>query len=229
MRISPIAIIALALAFVALVVAIGTEEEILPFMVMLAAAAALVAIATLFQYTRPSADVARVPIEDFSLWMDVGEPAAELRRLGPQEIDSAIQIAGADMGSLASNAELLSERLSLLVGKHGFDELTREKSHRHAYNLAADLRAVVKKLGLRESWSGEGIQQVLEGLEGCAAQADRIANKLYDFQREKPEIVRAYTEPLRRAAEKLSRDLRLVATNLGNYITRSAVTPQAGS
>jgi DNA-directed RNA polymerase subunit F len=224
MRISPFALAAFIAALAALTTAAVAGEGLLP-LALLSAAAALVAIAVLFQYSRPSSETPRVPIEDFSLWMDVGEPAIELRRLGSGNIDSAMKIVSADLGLLASNAGLLSQRLWMLVGRHGFDELTSEKAHRHAENLTSDLRAAIRKLEDRRTWDGEGIQQVLDVLEACASRADRIANKLYDFQREKPEIIRAYTEPLRRASEKLSRDLRLASANLSNYIKSISASP----
>lgn len=225
MRIPLFAIAALIAAFAALVISGGATGELLYPTIGTAAAAVLVAIATFYQYKKPPVEVARIPIENFSLWADVGEPAAGLRRLGGGDMESALRITSADFGSLASNAGLLSERLSILIGRHGFDELTRGKLHRSAYSLLDDIRSVTKKMGSGEGRSAEGVQRLLDSIEGCAAQADRIANKLYDFERGKPEIVRAYSEPLRRAAEKLSRDLRLANTNLRNYMKAATGTP----
>jgi len=131
------------------------------------------------------------------------------------------------LNSIASNAGLLSERLSILIGRHGFDELTQSKLHRNAYSLLEDIRSVVKKMMSSEGRSTEGIQRLLDSIEGCAAQADRIANKLYDLQRGRPEVIMAYTDPLRRAAEKLSRDLRLANANLRDYIKGATRTPAA--
>jgi hypothetical protein len=92
-----------------------------------------------------------------------------------------------------------------------------------------DLRSIVKKMGARENWSAEGVERLLGEIENCAARTDRIANKLFDLQREKPEIVRTYLEPLRRATEKLSRDLRLMSTNLNNYIKESVAAPSSAA
>ena len=231
MRIPLIATAALFAALVAfgalavLVISEGAGGELLYLTVGVAAAAVLVAIATFYQYERPPVEVSRIPIENFSLWADVGEPGAGLRRLGAGDMESALRITGADFGSLASNTGLLSERLSILMGRHGFDELTRSKLHRSAYSLLEDIRSIIKKMGSGEGRSTESVQKLFDSIEGCAAQADRIANKLYDFERGKPEIVRAYSEPLRRAAEKLSRDLRLANTNLRNYMKVTTETP----
>lgn len=212
MRFHPIAIIPLFLAAVALVMAGGAGGPLLPLTAGLAAATVLVALATLFQYLKPRAEVRQVPIENFSLWADVGEPGAELERLSPDDVEAATRIAGADLGSLSSNADLINDRIALLLGRPEFEELTQEKFNEQTEKLAHDLRAAVEKL--REGLRGE----VLNPVEQCASQADRIANKLFDFQRGKPELVHIYIEPLRRAAEKLSRDLRLASQNISNFI-----------
>jgi hypothetical protein len=223
MRIPLIATAALIMAVIALgtsafVISEGAGGELLYLTFGAAAASVLVAIATFYQYRKPPVEVSNIPIENFSLWADVGEPGAGLRRLSEGDIEAALRIISADFSALAPNVGLLSERLSILMGRHGFDDLTRSKLHRSAYNLLEDIRSIIKKMGSGEGRSTEGIQRLLDSIEGCAAQADRIANKLYDFERGKPEVVRVYTEPLRRAAEKLSRDLRLANTNLRNYM-----------
>ncbi|KUO41678.1 MAG: hypothetical protein AVW06_00710 [Hadesarchaea archaeon DG-33-1] len=218
MRVPLIATAALIVALAALVVSGSAGEELLPFTIGSAAAAVLVAFAAIYQSRKPRVEIEHVPIEDFSLWTDIGEPAAGLRRLGGGQTESAFRITSADLSSLASNAGLLSERLSILIGRHGFDELTRSKLHRNAHSLLEGISSIVKKMRSGEDRSTENVQRLLDSIEGCAAQSDRIANKLYDSQREKSEIIRTYTDPLRRAAEKLSRDLRLANTNLRNYL-----------
>lgn len=223
MRLSIIAILPLLLAFIALVMAGGTGGQLLPLTVGIAVATALVAIATLFLYTKPSTEVKHIPVENFFLWTDVGEPAVELRRLDPNDVGAAMRIAGADLGSLSSNVDLLGARLSLLIGRHGFEELTQEKLRKRTDNLSQDLRKIVKTLSTAKEFSKE----TLNSIEQCASEADRIANKLFDFQRGKPEIVHIYVEPLRRAAEKLSRDMRSTAKNLSNFIKSTSSTPSS--
>jgi hypothetical protein len=191
----------------------------------IATAAIMVSIATFYIQNKPPAEVARIPLENFTLWADVGEPAAGIHRIGEGDVDSAMKIASTDFGSLASNSWLLSERLSILMGKHGFDELTRGKLNRGAYSLTEEIRSCMKRLRSSEGRSTDGVRKLLDNIEGCASQADRIANKLYDFERGKPEIIKVQTEPLRRAAEKLSRDLRQGSTNLRNFLKLTSVTP----
>jgi len=224
MRFHPIAVVPLLLAAVALVMAGKADEYSLLLTAMLVAAVVVISLAMIFRYVRPSIDVKQVPLENFSLWADVGEPGAELRHLSPDDLKAAMRITNADLGSLSSNADLLNARISLLLGRPEFAQLAQEKFDEQTGRLSQDLHVVVKKLGTGKEPSAE----VLDSIEWCASQADRIANKLYDFQRGKPELVHTYTEPLRRATEKLSRDLRLVFKNVSDFV-KSALTESKSS
>ena len=214
MRIHPLAVLPLLLAFSALVMAGYTSGPAMVLTAGVAAAAVLVGMATLFQYTKPSPEARQVPVENFSLWADVGEPAAELRRLGLGDMGAAVRIASADLGSLVANSELLRARILMLTGKGGFEGLREEKIHRRAENLTHDVKMAIGKMSAASGFSAD----VLTLLEQCAAQADRIANKLFEFERGKSEVVHIYVDPLRRAAEKLSRDLRLGSANISGFM-----------
>lgn len=215
MRPHPLAIIPLFLAVIALIIAGmagSTSGYLLPLIAGLSVATVFLAFAIIFQYTRPPPEVKQVPVENFYIWTDIGESGAELRRLSPEDIEAATRIVSTDLGSLSSNADLLNARISLLLGKEGFEELTREKFNGQTERLSEDLRGIVKQLK-------KGLQaEILSSIEQCASQADRIANKLYDFQQGKSEVVHIYSEPLRRAAEKLSSDLRLAYVNISNFL-----------
>ncbi|MDI6643306.1 MAG: hypothetical protein QMD95_04580 [Candidatus Hodarchaeaceae archaeon] len=217
MRIPPISILPLTLALIALVIAGYTTGLSMYVTIGLAAATVLVGIAVIFQYVG-SPETKQVPLENFSLWADVGEPGAELKRLSPDDIAPAVRIASADLGSIATNAELLGARISLLVGREGFEGLGEEKLHRQVENIARDLNAVVKKLRATNGFP----PKTMALLEQHAAQSDRIANKLFGFERGKSEVVHIYVEPLRRAAEKLSRDLRLASANMSDFVQGAA-------
>jgi len=219
MRLYPLAIIPLFLAVIALIIAGVSGGYLLPLTAALAVATVLVTLGIIFQYAKPFTETKQVPIENFYLWADIGESGAELRRLSPEDVEAATRIASADLGSLSSNAKLLNARISLLIGRDGFGELTREKFNEQTEKLSEDLRWITKKL--KKGFKAE----ILNSIEQCASRADRIANKLYDFQRGKSEVVHIYTEPLRRASEKLSSDLRLAFVNISNFMK----TAQAGS
>lgn len=218
MRVNPLAIVPLLLAILALVISaftVGLPFYLVAVTIGLAVATALVGIATLFQYTRSSTEAKQVPVENFSLWADVGEPAAELRRMGYENVQAAARIAAADLGSLAANAELLSARIEMLLGKEGFAELGSSGVHREVERIARGINSVVEKLR-----SGNGISpEAIAPLEEYASSADRVANKLFEFEKGKSEVVRIYVDPLRRASEKLSRDLRVAFGNINSFIS----------
>jgi len=219
MRISPFAAAALILAFVALVLASISAPAQPSLAIGVIAAAVVVVMAMLFQYAGgPPTEVQKIPIEDFNLWAEVKAPVAGIRGLKPREKRLALSIASTDLSLLALNAELLGSRLSLLAGRHGFDKLTRDRLHKEGEGFAKELRRIADEAGLPQSWSYERMKTVLEKIERCASSYDRIANKLYEYGRERPEVVRAALGPLRRASEKLSTDLRTSYSNLENYV-----------
>lgn len=221
MRFHPIVIIPLFLAVTALVMTSGASGYLVPLTVGLATATLLVAIAIIFQYMKPFTETKQVAIENFSLWADIGEPGADLRRFSPEDVEAATRIASADLGSLSSNADLLHARISLLLGREGFEELMQEKFNEQTEKLSENLRGITQQL--KKGFRAE----ILGSIEQCASQVDRIANKLYDFQREKSEVVHIYVEPLRRAAEKLSSDLRLASVNISNFMKSAPAGPES--
>jgi len=172
-------------------------------------------------YTVPRIDTHGISIQDFDTWVELGETAAGLRGMKSRDKNAAAQIVTADMNSLAINAELLDRRLSFLYGKHGYDKLTKDKLHNEGKDLAKIVRRYTKKIAKLENWSAENMSTMLEEFEKCASRYDRIANKLHDYEKERPEIVKVNLEPLRRAAEKLSANLRTGRLNLENYLKRA--------
>lgn len=213
MRIHPLSILPFILALIALVLAGYTSGLSMLLTVGLAAATALIGMALIFQHVM-SPEAKQVPLENFSLWADVGEPGVELKRLSYDDIAAAVRIVAADLGSLVSNAELLGARISMLVDRPEFEELGKEKLNRQVDGISRDIKAVVRKIRSANGFTSE----LIASLEQYAAQSDRIANKLYEFEHGKSEVVHVYVEPLRRAAEKLSRDLRLASVNMSNFV-----------
>jgi len=218
MRISPIAATAFALALVGLALSTGTGE-FMPLIAGAAVAAVIVSLAALLR-TKPRVESHGIPVEDFYSWVELREPAAGLRGIKPREKRAAIKITGADFNSLAINAELLGKRLSSLAGRHGFDKLTRDKLHKEAEQLAKEVRQNVDAIKLSSNWPYNSMQALLEKFEKCAAGYDRIANKLYEYGRERPEIVQTVIKPLRKASEKLSTSIREGRPNIESYIKR---------
>lgn len=219
MRAHPLVVVPLFLALVGLIILTGfiattfTVGLEIYLTIVFVFAFICVGIAAYFRQGGISHEAKQVPIENFSIWADVGEPAAELRRLNFGDVGAAMRIVAADLGSLLVNTELLGARISILLAKEGFSELREEKLGQNLRDLASNVSAIVKKLRTANILPAETVNS----LEQCASQSDRIANKLFEFERGKSEVVRIYVEPLRRAAEKLARDLRLASANLANF------------
>jgi len=226
MRVSPFAMIAFALSLVGLALAVGGTGELRPLIVGATAAVVLASFAV-FIYTIPRIDTHGIRVEDFDTWVELGETAAGLRGMKPRDKQAAAQIVAADMNSLAINAELLGSRLSFLYGKHGYDKLTKDKLHNEGNNLAKMVRRNAKNIAKIENWSAENMSTMFEEFESCASRYDRIANKLHHYEGERPEIVKANLEPLRRTAEKLSANLRAARLNLENYLKRASKSRRA--
>lgn len=214
MRLYPLAIIPLVLSLGAIILSVITPGPQFYLTVGVAGATFLVSAAILFTYARKSTEARQIPLENFSLWADVGEPAAELRRLSAGDAFAAAQIAATDLASLAANAELLQSRTYLLVGRAGFECVTEEKMHRRVESLLNDINRITRTISDSKKLTADIIPQI----EQCAAQAERIAVKFFELEDGKPETVYIYLEPLRRAAEKLSRDLKLAASNISKYL-----------
>lgn len=223
MRFHPIAVVPLFLAGVALVIGAKAGGHLLPFTAVLAAVTVFISLAAIIRYARPTIHVKQMPVENFSFWADAGNPGAELRHLSLDDLAAAVRIAKADLGFLSSNADLLNARTSLLLDRPEFVGLVQKKLDGQTGRLSQDLQGAVKKLGTGRELSVE----LLDLIERCASQADRIANKLYDFQQGKPELVHNYVEPLRRGAEKLSRDLRIVFTNVSDFVKSAPAEPES--
>lgn len=212
MRIHPLTVLPFILALIALLLAGYTTGTNLLLTAGLAAGTALIGIALILQRVM-SPEAKQVPVENFSLWADVGDPGAELKRLSYDNIATAARVVATDLSSLVSNAELLGARMSLLINRPEFGELSKETLNRDANAVAYDIKAVVKKIRSAKGFTPE----LISSLEQYAARSDRIANRLYEFERGKSEVVRVYTEPLRRAAEKLARDLRKASANMSSF------------
>jgi chromosome segregation ATPase len=176
-----------------------------------------VALAVVYQYTittRPQEEEIR--LEDFSWWVDVVEPAADLKNLKAEESGLAARIVSSDLKNLSKNSDLLNRRLALLIGRRDFEGLSEEDYSGEARKVANSLSELAQGMERRGAFQ-QGFYRLLEQ---HASRLDRVANKLYEFEREKPETICVYVDPLRRASEKLSRDLRRAASNVFKFEKR---------
>ena len=226
MRVSPFAMAAFVLSLIGLGLAVGVTGEVRPLVIGATAAVVLASFAVLV-YTIPRIDTHGIRVEDFDTWVELGETAAGLRGMKSRDKQAAAQIVAADMNSLKINAELLDSRLSFLYGKHGYEKLTNDKLHNEAKRLVKIVRKNAKNIAVLKKWSPDNISTMFDEFESCASGYDRIANKLHDYEKERPEIVKANLEPLRRTAEKLSANFRAGHSNLENYFKRAGKSRRA--
>jgi len=226
MRVSPFAMAAFVLSLIGLGLAVGVQGEYRPIIIGATAAIVLASSAVLL-YTMPHVHTHGIRTEDFETWVELGETAAGLRGMKSSDKQAAAQIVAADMNSLAINAGLLDSRLSFLYGKHGYDKLTKDKLHNEAKRLTKAIHKNARKISKIENWTSDKISPMLEEFESCASRYDRIANKLHSYEGERPEIVKANLEPLRRIAEKLSTNLRSGRSDIENYFKRASKSRRA--
>ena len=146
MRLYPFALIPLILAVIAIGMAFTSSGIEMYLTIGVGIATLLVSASVLFMYGNKSTEVEQIPLENFSLWADIGEPASELRRLSLQDGLAAAQITRADLSSLASNAELLRSRSQLLAGRTGFENLREDKIHRRVEFLLNDINTITDKI-----------------------------------------------------------------------------------
>jgi hypothetical protein len=214
MRPQLLPLLALGAALVGLIGAVYAG----PLAIGVALATLAVAIAVIYQYTitsRPQEE--EIPLEDFSWWIDGGEPVADLKNLKPEEASLAIQIVSSDLKNLSKNSDLLGRRLALLIGRRDFEGLSESDYSGEARKVANSLSELAQGMEKRGALQ-PGFYRLLEQ---HASRLDRMANKLYEFERGRSETIRVYIDPLRRASEKLSRDLRKAASNAFKFEKRT--------
>jgi len=208
MKLQPLAILPFAAAVIAVVASAALGSI---YVLAVAIPSVLLGIAVIYLYSKPpEATPKGIQLENFSIWADIGEPGAELRRLEPNDMWSAVRVMKADLNTLSANAALLDRRILMLIGRENFDGLAK-------YDLQGDARKVARKtadLGNKMETDGKFPAETIPTMEQSAALLDRVANKLFEFEHGKPETVHIYVDPLKRAAEKLSKDIRQTTSNI---------------
>ncbi|MEW6222032.1 MAG: hypothetical protein AB1476_01740 [Candidatus Hadarchaeota archaeon] len=221
MKFQPLAFLPFGIGVAASVIAASSGSAL--FLVV-SLATVMVGLAVIYLYSKPAPVAPKsIPLEDFSLWADVGEPGAELVRLDQNDVWTAVRIAKADLEALSTNADLLSRRTKMILGKEHFGGLVREDLQGDSQRVAQRTSDLAKKIEAEGKFPPDTVQII----EKNAAILDRVANKLFAFERGKPEIVHVYTDPLKRAAEKISRDLRQAATNIKKFTESKQGPPEA--
>ncbi len=206
-------VLALVVALFAVVVAVATG----PLAFGVAIATLMVALAVVYQYLYvPKPQEQEIRVEDFSWWADLGEPLFRLKDADPSDSATAAQLVASDLKVIHKNCALLHDRISLLIGRRDFEDLPAPLLVTETKQAAGALQQIIQECeqALRVR------PELHKSLERIASRLDRVGNKLYEFERGRSELIKTYADPLRRAAEKLSRDLRKAATNLFQFEKR---------
>lgn len=206
-----------SVALVIAIVAVGLASYVGPLGIGLALATLGVATAVVYQYTTVGPKKREeIILEDFSWWADIGEPGSTLKGLEPPDAYTASQIISSDLAILAKNSDLLSKRLSLLSDRSEFEGLYPRVLSRDVEKVVNVFSEMISTLARVRNVS----EDLARKMDEQAALLDRIANKLFEFEKGKSEVVKIYIDPLRRASEKLSSDLRSCAANLLKFLKR---------
>jgi hypothetical protein len=227
MRIHPLPILALLSSIAALVLVGLDMGGTAPWMLFISAAVCLVAFSVFVLYlTAPTHRPLEVPVEDFSLWVDAGEPAKELQKLGPSELPLATMVLRADLGSIISNSELLCSRLSIALAKPELLDLAKFELVPRSKELLNVLREA--EATLSGTSSPETLRELVSSLERAATGAESILRDLEGISLAKRGVGETYLLPLRRATDRMVKDLKDLKSNTESYLRLFLLTSQTG-
>lgn len=198
-----------------------------PWMLFISAASCLVALSVFALYlTSPSRRPLEVPVEDFSLWVDAGEPAKELQKLGPSDLPLATMVLRADLGSIVSNSELLTSRLSIALTRPELQDLAKFKLDSRSREVSDLLKGTLATLSGKPSQ--EALRESVSSLERVANAAETILRDLEGISLAKRGVGEAHLLPLRRALDRMVKDLKELKSNTESYLRLFLLTSPSG-
>ncbi|MEM2282826.1 MAG: hypothetical protein QXH26_04720 [Candidatus Hadarchaeales archaeon] len=207
----------LLLAFVGCLIAAARVEVPAQRAVALAAAVVLLATLYLYQPKPPPLPSQRLPVEDFTVWVETGGALSRLVGLDPQELRQAAQLAREDFRDLSANLELLASRLGILAERgHGEVSGLRELS------LEVMRRVEVLSREFPE-FPGRALEKkdfLLSTLEHSSTDMGYLSERLSELCRVKPPDVSTLLAQLQRQAEKMKESFRVAKSNLASLLER---------
>lgn len=204
-----------AFALIVAIIAVGASAYSgTPLTMGIALATLLVAAASVYLYisTYPKKRFKEIPLEDFSWWMDAGEPLASLKRLDPKSM-AVPSVFLSDLRPVAKNVELLFQRMKLIVWRRDFADLPSGDIMTELDTVRSFLRAMLQRIERKMVLEPE----ITGYLTDLAGRMKKIAEKLSGYVQTKPEILRPYVDPLARAAERLAKDLETASKNYQDF------------
>lgn len=200
---------------VSVIAVVAAAISATPAAIGIALATLLVALASVYLYvsTYPRRTRGEPPVEDFSWWIDAGEPLVSLRggALNPMAVPSVVL---ADLRPIGTNVELLLQRLKLIVGRRDFADMPSGDLLTELDTVRSFLHVIIQRTERRM----EVDPNLHEHLADLASRMKRVYEKLSNYSQTKPDVLRAYVDPLVRAAERLARDLEAASANYRSFL-----------
>ena len=204
----------LILFVICLIVGIIVE---VPAQKAVALATATVLLATFYLYKPKSPPLAfeRLPPEDFTVWVDSGEPFSRIVGMS-NDLKSAATMARQDLNDLGQNLELLVKRLEIMEGKgvgvSGLKEAAREIIER-IWVLSREFpefpgRALEKK------------DFLLNTLENCSINLRYISEKLMEMLNRTPPEISTSLALLQTRSNKLAEDFQKAKSHLASLLEK---------
>lgn len=177
----------------------------------IALATAGVLLATIYLYgpKPPPAPSERLPAEDFSVWIEAGDPFSRIENMS-SDLRSAANLARQDLGDLNQNLDLLASRLEIIetkgVGVRELKEMVREVMRR------VDVLS-------REfpEFPGRAIEKkdfLLGSLDHCSTNLKYVSEKLLEISKTSPPEISTSLGILQVRSSKLAEDFQKAKSHL---------------
>ncbi len=197
----------------------------------ISAAAALVVLSVLYLYQpKPAPPIAqRVPVEDFSIWVDIGEPLSKLSQVEPGQLLLAGRLVKEDMKLLCSNLDLLDSRLKMMSGRFGELEGIGEL----AFEVKRRLELLGSDFPSNPSVLRERKKDMLTVLEYSEMDMKYAHEKLVFLLSSQPIEQTYMLEQLERQVRRMEEGIRQARRNLSAFLEKfptletSSPTPEA--
>jgi len=200
----------LFLAFIACLLVAVRVEHLAQRAVALASAVVLLATFYLYKPKPPPAPSERLPVADFTVWVEAGEPFLKIENMGG-DLKSAASLVRQDVKDLCANLDLLASRLEIMEGKgvgvEGLKEATLEVGRR-------------MEIFSREfpEFPGRALEKkdfLLNTLDQCSTNLTYVSEKLLELSRTQPPELSTPLSLLQARAGKLAEDFRKARSHLG--------------
>lgn len=192
--------------------------------VSLATAFVLLAVAWLYRPKPPPVPSERLPVEDFTIWIEIDGLFSNLQKTSPQDLKSAAQFIREDVKDLSANLQLLSERMKILEEKglsslHGLRELVIETATR--------MEVFAKEFPEFPGRLTEKREFFLNTIRDSVTNMGYVHEKLSELCGSGPGELAGLLELLRQQTKKVGATLENAQKILAEFLSKVSPPPQA--